>query len=210
MPTARIHALLISSRANGPGLRNVVWFQGCSLGCPGCFNPETHPFAGGERLAIADLVERLLTGDPDGVTLSGGEPFQQPEALLGLVRGLRTRRPALSLLAFSGYSIVKIRRLSTGQAILHHLDVLVAGPYVRELHLGRGLLGSVNQQIHLLSHRHRPEEIATLPLMEVILHQDGTLTCTGIRSPLLSAVALSDSRWPPPTFHNRHNPRDIP
>ena len=181
-PRCRVHAVLPGSRTNGPGRRNVLWFQGCRRRCPGCFNPETHPHAGGEWTTAEALAGRLLVGDPDGVSLSGGEPFEQPEGLLALLRALRRRAPTLSLLAFTGSTLAELRALPLGPAALRHLDLLVAGPYVQARHRGHPLLGSANQQIHLLSDRHRPEELAEGPTAEVVLHHDGTVTVTGWRS----------------------------
>ena len=87
----RIHAFEPFSRANGPGVRAAIWVQGCSLGCPGCFNPDTHPFAGGELLAVDDLFRRILAlGDAiEGITVSGGEPLQQRRPLLALLQRVR-------------------------------------------------------------------------------------------------------------------------
>src|SRR5512133_2341554 len=86
--TIRLHHFEPSGRVNGPGLRAVIWVQGCALGCPGCFNPETHVMTGGEIWPVEKLVERILEnstrpGDQriEGLTLSGGEPLHQHRAL---------------------------------------------------------------------------------------------------------------------------------
>ena len=177
MMTCRIHAIEPASRANGPGLRAVVWFQGCSLGCPGCFNPLTHdPDAG--RTACTEEVWRGLEGNSiEGITFSGGEPFQQPEALLDLA--CRARGAGLSVLIFSGYSREAIERLPPGPGILAVTDVLIAGPFRAEL-TGQGLLGSANQRIHLLSNRYSPADLGAVPRSEIILHRDGSMTISGI------------------------------
>ncbi|HZJ71047.1 MAG TPA: 4Fe-4S cluster-binding domain-containing protein, partial [Planctomycetota bacterium] len=117
-PVARIHAVEPRSRANGPGARFVVWFQGCTLGCPGCFNPTTHDTAGGRAVPIdelaADLAAAAATGI-EGLSLSGVE---QGARALGL-----------STLAFSGYTIEEIRELPGGPDVLARLDVLIDGRY---------------------------------------------------------------------------------
>ena len=89
----RIHEYLRGSCANGPGTRTVVWFQGCTLNCHGCFNPRTHDPEGGKLITSDELCGQLLSpGAPcDGITVSGGEPFQQPEGLLALLKSLRER-----------------------------------------------------------------------------------------------------------------------
>jgi anaerobic ribonucleoside-triphosphate reductase activating protein len=82
---ADIHAMEPRSRANGPGVRFVVWFQGCTLGCAGCFNPATHSGSlGASRRSLAELyaeIDLAMIGAPiEGLTLSGGEPMQQIQA----------------------------------------------------------------------------------------------------------------------------------
>ena len=125
----RIHAFEPVSRANGPGRRAVVWFQGCSLGCPKCFNPETHAGDEGESVDAGELALRVLRAGSrvEGVTFSGGEPSQQPSGLLEILAALASSH--LTMLCFSGYTLGEIRRLPLGPAILDHLDVLVAGRY---------------------------------------------------------------------------------
>jgi anaerobic ribonucleoside-triphosphate reductase activating protein len=176
----RLHAFVPASRANGPGIRAVVWFQGCTLGCPGCFNPDTHDPAGGYEADTANLAEELRAASSriEGVSFSGGEPFQQPEALLDLLKRIATA--GLSKLVFTGYTVAEVRKIPLGPSILDLLDVLIAGRYVRSRHLGRGLLGSENQRIHLLSGRYGPADFLGVPATELILHTDGSLTLTGI------------------------------
>lgn len=176
----RLHAFESASRANGPGLRFVVWFQGCTLGCPGCFNPKTHGAAGGMEMDTVALAEQLLAkpNGIEGVSFSGGEPFQQPEALLALLD--RLAGSGLSMLAFSGYTHAEIQRQPLGPAILARLDVLIAGRYLQSRHQGRGLLGSTNQAVHLLTGRYTPKDIGATPTSEIILHRDGRITVSGI------------------------------
>jgi len=176
----RLHAFEPASRANGPGLRAVVWFQGCTLGCPSCFNPATHdPTAGTER-DTADLAQVILAQKEriEGVTVSGGEPFQQPAALLDLLQ--RVSATGLSRLVFTGYTLAEAQHQSLGPEILRHVDVLIAGRYVESRRLGHELLSSTNQQIHLLTGRHTAAEFAHIPRSELILHADGSITLTGI------------------------------
>jgi anaerobic ribonucleoside-triphosphate reductase activating protein len=176
----RIHALEPASRANGPGLRAVVWFQGCTLNCPGCFNPSMHdPNAGYEADTAAVVRQMLGSNIPvEGVSVSGGEPFQQPEALLDLVQ--RVKNSGQSVLVFTGYNLGELHEMSLGRSILRSVDVLVAGRYLRARHLGHGLLGSANQKIHCLTARYQPRDFADSPASEVILHRDGSITLSGV------------------------------
>jgi len=176
----RLHAIEPYSRANGPGLRTVVWFQGCTLRCPGCYNPGTHEPAGGyEADTEAVTAEILARADGiEGVSISGGEPFQQAEALLELLE--RLAGSPLSTLVFTGYTLAEIRALPLGPQVLSQVDALVAGPYDRTKQLGRGLLGSANQRLHLLTERHTQGDFHDVPGREVIVHRDGTVTISGI------------------------------
>ena len=177
----RVHAIDPRSRANGPGVRFVVWFQGCTLGCPGCFNPATHVDAGPER-AIEDIVRELAASvgngaKVDGLTLSGGEPMQQAEAAQGLL--IAAREPRLSTLMFSGYTLDEIRGLPGGRGVLANLDVLVDGRYVAAERLGKCLRGSTNQTIHLLTDRHTLAEVEATPVAEVVI-RGGEVALTGV------------------------------
>jgi anaerobic ribonucleoside-triphosphate reductase activating protein len=128
----------------------------------------------------ATVAEQLLANPHgiEGVSFSGGEPFQQPEALLDLLK--RLLHSPLSKLAFSGYTLPELQQLPLGPEALRRLDVLVAGRYAQALHVGAGLLGSSNQQIHLLTGRCRLEDFSRIPAAEVILHADGRVTLSGM------------------------------
>ncbi len=178
----QLHAYEPVSRANGPGLRCVIWVQGCNLGCPGCFNPATHDPGAGEASDTRELSAKILANPEtvEGISISGGEPFQQPEALLAILRHLEGS--GLSILIFSGYTRLEIEHQPFGPDILSRCDVLVAGRYRQSQHFGSGLLGSTNQTIHLLTPQYRPSDFERVPRSEIILHRDGTLTLTGIQS----------------------------
>ena len=176
----QIHGVVARSRANGPGVRFAIWVQGCTLGCPGCFNPHTHA-GGGDSVDVDELVRRIEseTVGVEGVTVSGGEPFEQPEGLLALVSALKART-RLSILVFSGFSRSEIESRPLGPRILEHLDVLVDGRYVDKLRLARGLRGSRNQSIHLLSSRYSELDVVSTPEAEVTIGADGQVTVTGV------------------------------
>jgi anaerobic ribonucleoside-triphosphate reductase activating protein len=182
-PSLALHAWEPRSRANGPGARFVLWFQGCSLGCPGCFNPATHA-AGGARRPIEHVVADILAQDQaiEGVTLSGGEPLEQPEAALALIQAIRARSE-LSILVFSGHTIDEIQAQPLGPDILARIDVLVDGRYDAGQRLGHKLRGSKNQRIHLLTERYGLAQVEATPEAEIRIDARGRLTFTGV-SPL--------------------------
>src|ERR1039458_228736 len=102
-----LHALIPASRANGPGLRSVVFFQGCEIRCVGCWNPQTHAFHGPEA-TVDDVLKQILRARQEhsleGITFSGGEPMQQADGLLQLIQVLHHQAPELTSGMFSGYA----------------------------------------------------------------------------------------------------------
>ncbi len=179
---ARVHGLEPRSRANGPGARFVIWLQGCTLGCAGCFNPATHPHAGGTLRPVADLLDEIKEAAErygiEGLTLSGGEPMQQAAAAAALLAGARAL--GLSTLVFSGYTREEIAELPDGPAALASLDVLVDGRYRSTERLGEGLRGSANQRILLLSARYTLADVEATPVAEIRIGKDGELVLTGV------------------------------
>jgi anaerobic ribonucleoside-triphosphate reductase activating protein len=176
----RLHAFEPASRANGPGLRAVLWTRGCSLGCPGCFNPETHAFDGGDLVDVEELSGRVAAlGNIEGITVSGGEPLQQRPALLALLRRLR-ERTRLSVLVFTGFTWEEVRRFPEAEALLGCIDVLLAGRYDAARHLGRGLIGSANKTAHFLTGRYGQADLEAVPPAEVVITADGEVVASGI------------------------------
>lgn len=172
------------SRANGPGDRVVIWLQGCTLACPGCFNPETHSCGPRLLAPVEDLIERItaIQGTIEGVTISGGEPLQQPGALVRLVKGLRAHT-SLSLILFTGYSLLEARSVPHGDEILHNVDVVIAGRFVRELRAAEGLCGSSNQIVHLVTNRCRLCDLEQTPAGEISIDSGGMISLSGINPP---------------------------
>ena len=159
----------------------VIWFQGCTLGCPACFNPATHAHEPRWLVSVEELLERILAAEQsiEGLTVNGGEPLQQPEALLQLLASVRARTH-LSIVLFSGYSMTEIQQMALGPGILAHVDVLIAGRYVHTRRLARGLLGSANQTVHLMTKRYNLEDLEHVPIAEVWISTDGTISRSGI------------------------------
>ncbi len=161
-PTMQVAQVVPCTEAEGPGRRFAVWFQGCPLRCPGCCNPEFLPFRGGETKILAEMVAGMEQAQAEagveGVSLLGGEPFAHAEAAAALAKAARHR--GLSVMIYSGYTIEQIRELPDPAAeLLAHTDVLVDGPYVRELpDAERRWIGSTNQRVHFLTDRYRHDD----------------------------------------------------
>lgn len=142
----RIAGLVPNSIVDGEGFRLTVFFQGCPHDCKGCHNPQTHDFDGG-ILVDTDEIVNMLKGSSlmSGITLSGGEPFCQPEAFEALAKS--TRAIGKNVWAFTGFTYEQLIRL--GQKHLVELcDVLVDGKFVlKERSLNLKFCGSRNQRI---------------------------------------------------------------
>lgn len=179
--TLRLHAFLPLSRANGPGARAVIWLQGCSLACPGCYNPETHGFEGGESISPDDLFASLMTLSDgiEGITVSGGEPLQQMRPLLVLLQRLR-KETNLSCLVFTGYTWEEIQRMPDAEKLLACVDVLIAGRYAQSQRLARSLIGSGNKTAHFLTDRYTVTDLQRVPAAEVIITPEGDVVLSGI------------------------------
>ncbi len=174
-----LHAVIPVSRVNGPGQRMVVFFQGCGGGCPGCFNPETHPFEQRELLAVPDLFSRHLRDRVEGITISGGEPFMQPEGLLELLRRAKEKH-SLSTVVYSGFSYEEIALSRDRLRCLEFTDVLIDGGY-DESRADTTLLarGSKNQRLHFFGDRYVIDDFYLPGKAEVVISGDGTIMSTG-------------------------------
>jgi len=138
-------------------------------------------------MPIEALLERIIAEAPrlDGITLSGGEPLQQPEALLALLSAIR-RRTTLSVLLFSGYTLSEIEQMPLGPAILAQVDVLIAGRYVQTRRLARGLRGSANKTVHFFTDCYTLADIEHVPTAEIHIDAAGTIALSGIDLPSIA------------------------
>lgn len=166
-----IHQLLPNSEVNGPGKRFVVWLQGCPLNCPGCFNPLTHG-SQGILMKISDLAKQInQTKDIRGLTLSGGEPLFQLDAIKQLIR-LTDKR--LDILLFSGYSWNEVVNDEAKKQVLQMVDAALLGRYNQKLsHPFRG------KKLVLHGGRIKPEELKPWLSTEIVL-SDGKVQITGL------------------------------
>lgn len=178
----QVHATLSRSAANGPGTRFVVWTQGCTLGCEGCFNPETHGPGGAARdvrdVAGEALREARRPGGVEGVTVSGGEPLEQPAQLRAFCALVRPS--GLGIVVLSGFSRAEIAANPELLAAVQDVDMVVAGRYNRRLHLGSGLRGSSNKEYWAITPRYSADDFAAVPESEIVISADGTVAVTGM------------------------------
>jgi anaerobic ribonucleoside-triphosphate reductase activating protein len=179
----RVHGVLPRSVASGPGERFTIWSQGCALACPGCFNPQTHAAAHGTTRTVGDLLGEVLN-EPgiEGVTLTGGEPLEQPEAVAAFCAELRANSD-LGVIVLTGFTRAEIEADPDRAAAVAATDLVVAGRYNRRRPLGAGLRGSANKIYWDLTGRYRESDLGGVPDMEVNIGNDGMVTVTGMVAP---------------------------
>lgn len=145
----RIAGTVNDSIVDGPGLRYVVFVQGCPHHCPGCHNPETWDFNGGGEIDAFDLVQEMAANPLlSGLTLSGGEPFDQPEASMWLA--VHARLQGKNVWCYTGYTWEEILEKNSQEwnNLLRAVDVLVDGPFIQEQKsLDLDYRGSRNQRL---------------------------------------------------------------
>ena len=153
--TIRIAGIVRESIVDGPGIRFVVFSQGCPHRCEGCHNPATHDFTGGYDCNIGKIIAEI-DKDPllSGVTFSGGEPFCQVEEFLALGRLVKER--GLHIVAYSGYTLEELQEMAAKEEkmaqLLQLIDILVDGPFVlKEKDLTLPFRGSRNQRLIQMS-----------------------------------------------------------
>ncbi len=177
----RVHAVEKNVTVLGPGRRFGIWVQGCPRKCPGCMSPETWDPNGGMIYETQELAEKFLQSGCDGMTISGGEPFLQPEALAEVIR--LSGNPGVII--YTGFLYEELLRRPDAAALLAVCDMLVDGPFLEDLRDGKNLRGSSNQRAVLLTDRYQETaaSFGTLPTkIEFFLHDDVT-HLIGIPSP---------------------------
>ena len=164
--TIRLGHRLDHSEIYGPGLRSVIWVQGCTLACKGCWNTQYWSTKGGDEIQVSQLLKDLQAlNDIEGITLLGGEPLQQAKASLELIKGAKSL--GLNVFLYTGYEPSEFDE--TMLACFNMSDIAVTGRYVQELRdTGLRWRGSQNQQVHFISDVY--EETVLIEQTEVEFH----------------------------------------
>ena len=148
-PKLRIAGTVQDSIVDGPGIRFVIFTQGCPHHCPGCHNPQTHDFAGGYEVNSEELIQKMEENPLlSGVTFSGGEPFCQAEALVPIAEAVKAA--GKHLMVYTGYLYEQLLAMKDPfvQRLLELADVLVDGPFIlAERNLTLQYRGSENQRV---------------------------------------------------------------
>lgn len=146
----KVSGIVDESSVDGPGLRYTVFTQGCPHHCPGCHNPQTHPFEGGKEFDTDTLLLDILSNPLlRGVTFSGGEPFCQPRPLAELAKGIHNRSK-MDVITYTGYTWEEL--MANPDPAVHDLlaesDILIDGRYIEaQRDLTLRFRGSTNQRV---------------------------------------------------------------
>ena len=197
--------------ALGPGRRVGIWFQGCSIRCPGCISADTWA-SHSSGMTVKNLLNSLepWLSCSDGITISGGEPFDQPNALIELLVGLRARHKG-DILVFTGYEKAKVSCLL--ERAIGLIDALITGPYQAESGQTKALRGSDNQELDLLTELGRKRfksVIGSAPIrtLDMMMGANGEIYFAGIPAPgdfnaLKTALQLDGTQFV--TTEDRHS-----
>ncbi len=171
--------------ALGPGRRIGVWFQGCSIRCAGCISADT--WALGQGATTVDAVLEAMVPwlpEADGITISGGEPFEQPEAFLALLGAIKSRF-AGDILTYTGYSLEVVSHILSQSKGL--IDALITDPYDIATSQNLPLRGSDNQTLHCLTtlglerfREYQNTACHDAPVLDVMFDNDGAAWFAGI------------------------------
>lgn len=172
----------------GPGTRFAVWVQGCSIGCPGCISADTHDPAAGTTVPVATVLTWIAAAPGiEGITVSGGEPFQQADAVAELAEGARAR--GLGTMIYTGYRVDALREDPARRRLLSATDLLVDGPYLAAQAAPLRWRGSRNQRLIALTDRYRhlvdePELDPPRATLQAAITPEGALWWMGIQGPV--------------------------
>lgn len=147
----RVYQRVQNVHTLGPGVRYGLWVQGCLKRCKGCVSPEAQPLYAGRLIDVKELTDEIInTPQIEGITVSGGEPLLQPEALCELLSSIKKQRD-LGVLIYTGLYYEEIVK----QPFLQWCDVLIDGEYEAGLDDGKSLRGSANQRVFYLTERYK-------------------------------------------------------
>ncbi|MBR6120772.1 MAG: anaerobic ribonucleoside-triphosphate reductase activating protein [Prevotella sp.] len=164
-------SIIEDTMVDGPGFRTSIYCAGCRHQCPGCHNPQSWDFKGGQAMTTDDIM-RIIEADPyaQGVTFSGGDPMYQPEGFADLARAIR-KRTEKTIWCYTGFTFEVLINNPRQRALLELIDVLVDGPFIKaERDETLCFRGSRNQRLidvpaslqagHVVSYQYQYEKVS--------------------------------------------------
>jgi anaerobic ribonucleoside-triphosphate reductase activating protein len=184
-------SLVVSNSAiYGPGLRTVIWTQGCSIRCPGCWNDKLWDFKGGSENTVEELVKKALQSGDSGITLLGGEPLDQPVATRKLIEACHEQ--GLDIMLYTGFEESELNKCQLD--CVKSADIVVIGRYVDELRSEHLLWrGSSNQRI--IWNMEIPQNLNLADRRQVEIRFDNTGKVNILGYPSESMLAKFTSRF---------------
>ena len=153
-----IYVNMISEAVNdgvlGPYSRYCLWVSGCNRKCIGCISPESHDMYNGRKYSTDAIAWQIIPLPIEGITISGGEPFLQAQALCELIKAVKKHRD-IGVIVYTGYLYEEIADLPYGSQLLELCDLIIDGPYIQELDDGKALRGSSNQNVIAVTERYK-------------------------------------------------------
>jgi len=162
----------------GPGIRFVIWVQGCSIHCKGCWNKEMWSFKTKNEYSIDELLTNIRSiNNIEGVTILGGEPFDQYEDSLSLVKQIK--KTDLSIILYTGYEIEELHEMKKTE-IFRYIDILISGRFVENLKtMQGGLIGSSNQQFIFFTKKYSMKDLSKINESEISIDENGKISIYG-------------------------------
>ena len=181
MSSLVLHRVYYPVYTLGYGKRVGLWVKGCSRNCSGCISPELQDYSG-RSVNVKEIAAAVPKGfRADGLTISGGEPFDQPEGIAEFTEWF-TDNISEDVLIYTGYRLeeLKARNDPVTEKILKHTAVLVDGPYISEKNDGKGLRGSFNQRVIVWKFPERYKEAEICARRVQFVAEDTSLWQIGI------------------------------
>ena len=173
-----VNSIIESSSIYGPGDRFVIWVQGCTLGCKGCWNTQMWEQGIGQKLSIDRILEMIQSYPQlEGITILGGEPFEQVEGVYDLI--MKVKETDLTVMLYTGFELNEFTEKMA--ECYENSDIVIAGRYRHELR-DAGLLwrGSTNQIIESPTQRYDVDEFEEAQEVEIqVNHDTGEIIITG-------------------------------
>ena len=151
-----IYNFIESTKTLGPFDRFALWTQGCTFLCTGCMTPDSQNLNGGVRISVEDMAQTILnTPNIEGITISGGEPFLQAEALYRLLNLVREKKD-FGVIVYTGFTLEQLKAKDdfATNLLLESIDILIDGLFDENLNDVVSLRGSSNQNIYQLTQRY--------------------------------------------------------
>lgn len=164
----RLNRVMYPVQNLGQGRRLAIWVQGCSLGCEDCISRDLWPATGGRDVDVARFAAEVikLSRHLDGITITGGEPFEQYRQLVAFCTFVKLKT-SLDILVFSGFKLQKLLERFPNRLFTKCIDNLVDGPFIRDLHDNGKLRGSSNQRMFRFEHPMEEDRNGKVKITEV-------------------------------------------